>query len=235
MLNDESDKSCFLRFRCFLFLSRRLLFDFLYLLSSDESDLLDDESGELRSHSRSSDTYYFCIFSLRLENSVGSVSVLGSDVLAPNSKISFIVIVVVILCLAHSNPCSFTKNIIRKNPIGTIHRPSYFGSRGTDTTAFIQCVNGQEPQINKFWCLGLDRIFREVHPTAPVDILDGTVREFVTDYLAENGRPIVIIGELSANSSVKFWLLFDQAWGSGLPYIANLLAEVEATGWGSSN
>ena len=29
--------------------------------------------------------------------------------------------------------------------------------------------------------------------------------------------------------------LYDQARGSGLPFIANLLAQVEATGWGNSN
>ena len=40
------------------------------MLSSDESDSLDDESDEFGSKSGSSDTYYFHTFSLRSEESV---------------------------------------------------------------------------------------------------------------------------------------------------------------------
>ena len=65
--------------------------------------------------------------------------------------------------------------------------------------------------------------------------MSGIVREFVTDYLAKNGRRIRIIRELSVNGSVQFLGLSDQAWGSGFPYIAKILAVVEATGWDSSN
>ena len=39
----------------------------------------------------------------------------------------------------------------------------------------------------------------------------------------------------SVNDSVQFWGLSDQSWGSGLPFISNLLAHVDPTGWGSSN
>ena len=38
-------------------------------------------------------------------------------------------------------------------------------------------------------------MFREVHPTAHVDIPEGTVRDFVTKYLSENGRHNQIISE----------------------------------------
>ena len=65
------------------FLSHRLLFYLLYFLSSDESDSLDDESDKLGSDSGSYGTYSFRTFSLHFYNSVGSVSVLGSDVFAP--------------------------------------------------------------------------------------------------------------------------------------------------------
>ena len=41
----------------------------------------------------------------------------------PNLKLSFIVIVIVILCINHSNRCSFTKNMIRRSPMVTICRP----------------------------------------------------------------------------------------------------------------
>ena len=67
----------------------------------------------------------------------------------------------------------------------TIHSTSDSGSGSTETTVLIQCINGRDPQINKLWCLGLDSIYREIHSTAYVEILGGTVREFITDYLAE--------------------------------------------------
>ena len=50
-----------------------------------------------------------------------------------------------------------------------------------------------------------------------------------------NGRQIDIIGKISINDSVQFLILSDQAWGGGFPFIANLLAHVEATGWVSYN
>ena len=58
-------------------------FDSLYFLSLDKSDLLDDEYGKLGSDSGSSGKYPFRDFSLRFDESIGSVSVLGSDVFAP--------------------------------------------------------------------------------------------------------------------------------------------------------
>ena len=102
----------------------------------------------------------------------------------PNLKIGFIVIVTGILCLTHYNRCSYTRNMIMRSPMGTIHSPLNSGSRVTETTAFIQWINGQETQIRKLWCLGLDGIFRKVHPTANVKVLAGTVGKFVTNYLA---------------------------------------------------
>ena len=83
LLGDEYDESCFMHSRCFFFLSRRFLFESLYLLSSDESDSLYDESDELGSDSGSSGTYSFHAFSLRFDESIGIVSVLGSEVFAP--------------------------------------------------------------------------------------------------------------------------------------------------------
>ena len=149
----------------------------------------------------------------------------------PNLKLFFIVIVVVIICLTHSNRSSFTKNMSRFAPIGTIYRPSDSGSRSTEATDFIQCINGREPKIHELWCLNLDGICREFHPTEHIEDTSGTVREFVTNYLAENGRQIPIIGQLSVNYRVQLLGLSDQAWVSGLPFIANILAHVESTGW----
>ena len=72
-----------MRFRCFFLLSRRLLLDFLYLLSSDKSYSLDDGSDKLGSESGSSGTYSFCAFYFRFGDSVGSVSVLVSAIFSP--------------------------------------------------------------------------------------------------------------------------------------------------------
>ena len=63
-LYDESDKSCFVYFQCFFFLLCPLLLDFLYLLSSNESDSLDDESDYDGSDYRYSG---ICAFPLRLD------------------------------------------------------------------------------------------------------------------------------------------------------------------------
>ena len=45
------------------------------------------------------------------------------------------------------------------------------------------------------------RDFPRSYPTARVEVPDGTVGEFVTDYLTENGRQTLIIGQLSVNDS----------------------------------
>ena len=87
----------------------------------------------------------------------------------------------------------------------SIDRPSDTGSRSTDVTAFIQCIDGQKPQIHELWRLDLDNISCGVHPTAQVEVTTGTVGKFVTDYLSENGLRTQIIGKISVNNSVQFW------------------------------
>ena len=77
-----------------------------------------------------------------------NVLVLKFIIFFPNLKPSFIVIVVVRLCLTHSNRCSFTKNMIGPAPMGTISNPLDYVSRGTDTTDLIQRINGRYPQMN---------------------------------------------------------------------------------------
>ena len=119
--------------------------------------------------------------------------------------------------------------------MGTIHRPFDSGSAGTESNAFIQCVDDREPQIHEFWCLCLDEIIREVHPTSRVEVTFGSVGEFVKNYLSENGRRINIIRKISSNNSVQTLGVPDQVRGSGLLFIINLLARVESTGWGSGN
>ena len=89
--------------------------------------------------------------------------------------------VVVRLCLNHSNGCAFTKNMIKHATMGTIRRPSDSGSMDTETIAFIQFINGCDTQMNKLWWLGLYWSYFKFHTSARVEIRDGTVIEFVTD------------------------------------------------------
>ena len=77
---DESDKSCFVNFRRFLFLLRLLLLDFLFVLSLGKSDLLDHDSDDDGSDSGSSGTYSFTAFSVSFDDSTGRVSGLGSGI-----------------------------------------------------------------------------------------------------------------------------------------------------------
>ena len=114
-----------------------------------------------------------------------------------------------------------------------ILRPYNSGGGGPDTSTFINCVNGRNTQIHKLWCWDIDGICREVHPKERVEILSGTVGEFVTEYIRENGLHNHIIRELPINGIVQFIGLY-QIWGSGLPYIVNLQDCVESTGWVSS-
>ena len=57
----------------------------------------------------------------------------------------------------------------------------------------------------------------------------------MNDYLAENGRIILIIGQLSINDSVQFLGVPNHSGGSGLPFICILKDLIEATGWGSGH
>ena len=77
---------------------------------------------------------------------------------------------------------------------------------GTDDTKFIHCVDGQVPQIHELWFLQLDNITQTVHPTTQVEVGAGTVGEFTTNYLSENGHIIPIIRKLSINRNVHFWV-----------------------------
>ena len=57
---------------------------------------------------------------------------------------------------------------------------------------------------NKLWHHGLGGLCRDVNPTARVDIPPGTDREFITEYLTNNGGRIIIIGQSSVNVNVQF-------------------------------
>ena len=100
--------------------------------------------------------------------------------------------------------------------MGYIHRTLNPGSGINEDTDLIQCVDVREPNIHEIWSLGLDGIISKVHPTAQIEVIAGTIREFVTNYLAENGRRIQIIGGKSINNSVQFFGVTNHNEGSGL-------------------
>ena len=76
-LDNEYDESYFIHFWCFFLLSRPLLLDLLYLMSSEESDYLNDESDDGGSESGSSGT---CAFPFCFYNYVGHVGGVGSGI-----------------------------------------------------------------------------------------------------------------------------------------------------------
>ena len=117
--------------------------------------------------------------------------------------------------------------------MGDIRRPYKYGRGSPYPGAFIQCVDGIEPMIHKLWCHRTDRIYREVHLTARVDIPAGTVGEFFTGYFIENVQHKQIIGELSINGSVQF-IRLSEIWGCGFPFIPNTRAPEISCGWGST-
>ena len=83
----------------------------------------------------------------------------------------------------------------------------------------------------EIWCLSYDDVTREVHPTARIDFGAETVGQFATQYFSENGSRIPIIGRNSINGSVKILGIPADAWGRGLTFIENVLANTVPHGW----
>ena len=108
-------------------------------------------------------------------------------------------------------------------PVGPICCPYDSGSGGTKVLEFIQYVDGQDPQMHEIWCVDSNGITREVHPTAQVDGGAGVVGHFLSHYIAENGRRIPIIGQISINGSVKLLGIPSFYRTNGLMFTENLL------------
>ena len=125
--------------------------------------------------------------------------------------------------------------MIRRAPIRDIRWPLNTGSRSTKYTTFIQCVDGRDPQIYKMCCLRLDNTTLKAYPTAQLEVIAVILGEFITNYFAENGSRIPIIGQLSINNSVQFLGIPDHGGEGGLSFLYNLQAPAEATWWGSGH
>ena len=119
--------------------------------------------------------------------------------------------------------------------MGSISWPSSYGNRGAKNVDFMRCVDSQKPQLHEMWCLGLNKVTREIHKTAQVEVGAGTVGQLTTNYLAENGLRIAIIGQLSINGGVQFLGIFDFFRNSGLLSTENLQAPTVPTGWAHAN
>ena len=55
----------------------------------------------------------------------------------------------------------------------------------------------------KLWCHGLNGLSHDVHPTVRLEIPNENFGEFITEYLASNGRCNRIIGQYFVNAKNK--------------------------------
>ena len=72
----------------------------------------------------------------------------------------------------------------------------------------------------KLWCHGLNGLSHDVHPTVRLEIPNGNFGEFITEYLAADGRCNIIIGQYFVNANNQFTGM-PEIWGSSLMYIFN--------------
>ena len=108
--------------------------------------------------------------------------------------------------------------MLRRAPMGDIWRPYNYSSGDTDTAVFIQFANGRDPMAHELWCHSLAGLYRKVHLTSQLEIANGTVGEFITNYLTSDRCRNGITGEVSINGSVQLLGLPD-VWG-GMGYTA---------------
>ena len=57
--------------------------------------------------------------------------------------------------------------------------------------------------MHEIWCLGSDGITCEVQATAQIDVGAEIVGQFATQYIAEYGHRVPVIGQISFNRTVK--------------------------------
>ena len=93
----------------------------------------------------------------------------------------------------------------RNEPVRVIRQPSISSPRADVRLEFICCVGGLQPQISKLWSFAKDRITREVHPFARIDVGDFSRYCFQTNYTTEMWRRVAIYIQKSINGSVE-WL-----------------------------
>ena len=89
----------------------------------------------------------------------------------------------------------------RRELVGSIRQTSNSGSGSDDGIEFIRCVDRRQPEIHEVWTFGDDVITPEVHYFARVDVRDLIRDCFATNYHAENGRRVPMLGRKLINGS----------------------------------
>ena len=129
----------------------------------------------------------------------------------PNFKTGFIVIFSIV-CHCVSNKCAFSYSMIYCAIMGDIWRTYNASIRALDSDNFIYYVDSKEPQIHKLWYFRIYGICCKVHPTARIQIMYGTSKEFVTDYLSERGGSLGLLVNLplTAASNLSGFFIFGE-------------------------
>ena len=91
-----------------------------------------------------------------------------------------------------------------REAVRATHQTFCSGNGGKDGISFVRCVDGREPQIHKLWSFNEDRINREVHPFAHVDVGNFSEDYFETLYMTEEARRVNIFGQISINVSMEW-------------------------------
>ena len=123
----------------------------------------------------------------------------------------------------------------RQEPVGSISRPSDYGSGYEDGTKFIWCVVGRQPQIHEVWTFGDESVTSEVHLTAQVDVGVGFFGEFVIDYLNSCWHRVPMFGRNSINGSVEWLGVPDFLRNNGPPWTLKLLSLYDSWGYRGSS
>ena len=89
--------------------------------------------------------------------------------------------------------------------------------------------------MHEVWALGFNRITREVHLIVQVDVGDGVVGQFSSEYLTENECRITILGKISMNGSVEYFGIPDFHRTDGPTWDDNFLDPCSSWGDGGTN
>ena len=104
----------------------------------------------------------------------------------------------------------------RREPVGVTHQTSSSSSRGEDRVEFIRCVGGRYPQFHELWSFAEDGITRKVHPFASIDVGNFSGDCIQTNYSTEVGRRVAIYGQRFINGSVKWLVVPDPFFNTGV-------------------
>ena len=123
----------------------------------------------------------------------------------PHFKISFGAIVLLWPRPDYSIRCNFTNKMARQETVGFINSPSDSVSGDAEGPEFIRCVDWWDPHIHEVRHFGKDGVTCEVDPTRRVDVGNGFLEDFATNYLTASWRRVAVFISNSINGCVE-WL-----------------------------